>query len=213
MKMRTPLFLDLGRAGRARHASRRFAADRRATMSVEFAMISVPLLGLIAAIFEVGLVYLKAQQLQNVTQNASRSVLTHSLGDMTYQNFIDNYVCTWQSKGTVSPGTLDKSFDCSKVLVDVSNPASWSGASLSNGFFASPNAPGATITMPAAGSIAVVRIVYPMPMVTAILTGGILKGMTLGNGKTASGWLTSYNGVWSHMLLGVSAFRVEPTSS
>jgi Flp pilus assembly protein TadG len=211
MSRRTPLFL--GCAGGARRASRRFAADRRATMSVEFAMISVPLIGLIAAIFEVGLVYLKAQQLQNVVQNASRSVLTSSIGNMTYQNFIDNHVCTWQSKGSVSPGTLDRSFDCSKLLVDVSSPASWSGASLSNSFYLSPNAPGATITMPAAGSIAVVRVVYPMPMVTAILTGGILKGMTLGNGKTTSGWLTSYNGVWSHMLLGVAAFRVEPASS
>lgn len=195
-----------------RRSGPRFTASRRGSLSVEFAMVCVPLFGLIGAIFEVGLVYLRSEQLQNVTQNASRAVLTHSVSNMTYQSFIDNYVCTWQSSGTVAPGTLSKSFDCSKLLVDVSNPSSWGGASTSNSFYTSPNAAGSTISMPAAGSIAVVRIVYPMPMVTAILTGGILRGMTLGNGKTANGWITSYNGVWSHMLLGLAAFRVEPST-
>jgi Flp pilus assembly protein TadG len=190
---------------------RSFGGDRRGTMAVEFAMVCVPLFGLIGAIFEVGLVFMRSEQLQNVAQNASRAVLTHSIGNMTYQNFIDNHVCTWQSSGTVAAGTLDRSFDCSRLLVDVSSPSSWSSASTSNSFYTNPNASSGTITMPTAGNIAVVRIVYPMPMVTAILTGGILSGMTLGNGKTASGWLTSYNGVWCHMLLGVASFRVEPS--
>lgn len=209
--MRKPAIIFFERLRRSgSRVARRFAANRRGALSVEFAMVSVPLFGLIGAIFEVGLVYLRSEQLQNVTQNASRAVLTHSVSNMTYQNFIENHVCTWQSSGTVAPGTLSKSFDCSKLLVDVSNPSSWAGAGTSNSFYTSPNALGSTIAMPAAGSIAVVRIVYPMPMVSAILTGGILKGMTLGNGKTANGWITSYNGVWSHMLLGVAAFRVEP---
>jgi Flp pilus assembly protein TadG len=207
--MKWPRFtLSFGR----RNIARRFAADRRATMSVEFAIVSVPLLGLIGAIFEVGLVFMRGEQLQVATQNASRAVLTHSIGNMTYQNFINTHVCTWQSSGIVAPGTLDRSFDCSRLLVDVSSPSSWSDAATSSSFYTTPNALGSTIAMPAAGSIAVVRIVYPMPMVTAILTGGVLKGMTLGNGKTAGGWLTSYNGVWCHMLLGVASFRVEPST-
>lgn len=181
-------------------------------MSVEFAIVSVPLLGLIGAIFEVGLVYMRGEQLQIATQNASRAMLTNRIGNMTYQNFINNYVCTWQTTGTVAPGTLDKSFDCSRLLVDVSSPSTWTGAATSNSFYTAPNALDSTITMPAAGSIAVVRIVYPMPMMTAILTGGVLTGMTLGNGKTARGWLTSYKGEWNHMLLGVASFRVEPSS-
>jgi hypothetical protein len=51
-----------------------------------------------------------------------------------------------------------------------------------------------------------------MRMLTAILTGGVLSGMTLGNGKTSRGWLTSYKGEWNHMLLGIASFRVEPSS-
>lgn len=207
--MRTPSsILSRGR----RSAARRFGADRRGTMAIEFAMVCVPLLGLIGAIFEVGLVFVRGEQLQNVTLNASRGMLTGRIGDMTYQSFINTYVCSWQSSGTVAPGTLDRSFDCSRLLVDVSSPSSWSSAGTSNSFYTTPNALGSTISMPAAGSVAIVRIVYPMPMLTAILTGGILSGMTLGNGKTARGWLTSYNGAWCHMLLGVASFRVEPTT-
>jgi Flp pilus assembly protein TadG len=207
--MKGPRFtLTFGR----RSGALRFAADRRATMSVEFAIVSVPLLGLIGAIFEVGLVFMRSEQLQIATQNASRAVLTQRVADMTYQNFVNNYVCTWQTTGTVAPGTLDRSFDCSRLLVDVSSPSSWTNAATSNSFYTAPNALDSTITMPTAGNIALVRIVYPMRMVTAILTGGVLSGMTLGNGKTARGWLTSYKGEWNHMLLGVASFRVEPSS-
>jgi Flp pilus assembly protein TadG len=185
---------------------RRFGADRDATMAIEFAMVSVPMLGLIAAIFETGLVYVKSEQLQVVTQNASRSILTNNLSDMTYQNFIDSRVCTWQSTGAVAAGTLSKLFDCSKVMVDVSSPTSWSSASTTNSFYTSPNSGSATITMPASGSIAVVRIVYPLSSIASVLTGGVLRGMTLG--KMTAG-MVSYNGSWTHMLMGVAAFRVE----
>jgi Flp pilus assembly protein TadG len=177
-------------------------------MAVEFAMVSVPLLGLISAIFETGLVYFKSQQLQLVTQNASRAVLTHSAANMTYQTFIDTHVCTWQSSGTVAPGTLSKMFDCSKLMVDIRSPANWGAANTSNDFYTSPNSLGSTITMPAANSIAVVRIAYPLSAIASILTGGILKGMTLG--RLTQGQV-SYNGSWTHMLLGVYAFRVEPS--
>ncbi|PWB94760.1 TadE/TadG family type IV pilus assembly protein [Methylosinus sporium] len=189
----------------------RFGRDRDAALAVEFAMVLVPMLGLLGAIFETGIVYFKSQQLQIATQRASRAVLTHSLGSMTYQSFIDNYVCTWQSTGAVAAGTLSKSFDCSKLLVDIADVGTgtdWSSASTSNAFYLAPPSSSATITMPAPGHIAVVRIVYPMPAVTAILTGGILTGITLG--KTTSGEV-AYSNRWTHLLFGVAAFRVEPT--
>jgi len=189
----------------------RFGRDRDAALAVEFAMVLVPMLGLLGAIFETGIVYFKSQQLQVATLHASRAVLTHSLGNMTYQDFIDKYVCTWQSTGVVASGTLGKSFDCAKLLVDIAdvgNGTGWSSASTSNAFYLAPSSPSSTITMPASGHVAVVRIVYPMPAVTAVLTGGILKGITLG--KTTSGEV-AYNSLWTHLLFGVAAFRVEPT--
>jgi Flp pilus assembly protein TadG len=199
----------------SRQPTRRFAAsvirfqrDQSAALAVEFAMVLVPMLGLLGAIFETGIVYFKSQQLQVTTIHASRAVLTHSLANMTYQNFIDKYVCTWQASGVVASGTLSKSFDCSKILVDIAEVADWSKASTSNSFYSTPPAASSTISMPASGHVAVVRIVYPMPAVTAILTGGILTGITLG--KTTGGEVT-YNSRWTHLLFGVAAFRVEPT--
>jgi len=189
----------------------RFGRDRSATLAVEFAMVLVPTLGLIGAIFETGIVYFKSQQLQVTTLHASRAALTRSLGSMTYQNFVEKYVCTWQATGAVAPGTLGKSFDCAKLLVDIADVGdgtSWSSASTSNSFYLNPPSSSATITVPAAGHVAVVRIVYPLPAVTAVLTGGILKGLTLG--KATSGQVT-YGNAWTHLLLGVAAFRVEPT--
>ncbi|MBG0811411.1 pilus assembly protein [Methylosinus sp. H3A] len=189
----------------------RFGRDRDAALAVEFAMVLVPMLGLLGAIFETGIVYFKSQQLQVVTLRASRAVLTHSLGSMTYQTFIDKYVCTWQASGVVASGTLSKSFDCSKLLVDIADigdGTGWSSASTSNAFYTNPPAASSTIAMPASGHVAVVRIVYPMPAVTAILTGGILTGITLG--KSTGGEVT-YNNRWTHLLFGVAAFRVEPT--
>jgi Flp pilus assembly protein TadG len=189
----------------------RFGRDRNGALAVEFAMVLVPMLGLLGAIFETGIVYFKSQQLQVATLHASRAVLTHSLANMTYQDFIDKYVCTWQASGAVAAGTLSKSFDCSKILVDIADVGSgtgWSSASTSSSFYLNPPAASATISMPASGHVAVVRIIYPMPAVTAILTGGILTGITLG--KTTSGEVT-YSNRWTHLLFGVAAFRVEPT--
>ncbi|PWB81743.1 MAG: pilus assembly protein TadE [Methylocystaceae bacterium] len=186
---------------------RRFCGDRGGSAAIEFVIVSIPLLGLIAAIFEAGLVYFRSQQLQYVTQIASRAVLTHSAGNMTYRQFIDTYVCTWQSSGTVAPGTLSTAFDCSKLMVDIGSPTDWASASTANDFYTNPNSPGSTIAMPDYDSVAVVRIAYPLPTAIAVLTGGVLKGMTLG--RSTAG-LVSFNEAWTHMLMGVYAFKVEP---
>lgn len=185
---------------------RRFAADRRGTTAIEFAMIAVPFLGLIGAIFETGSVYFRTAQLQMATESASRVILTRSTAvGLTYKQFIEQNVCTWKASGVVKPGTLSKMFDCDKLLVDVSSPVGWSTANTNNTFTPAPitNA----ITMPGAGQVAVVRIVYPMNVISGFLGGGAFTGQTMGqirNGQTV------YSGKWSYMLMGISAFRVEP---
>jgi Flp pilus assembly protein TadG len=54
-------------------AARSFLSDEKGSTMVEFAMISVPLLGLIGAIFESGMVYFNSAQLQTVTELAISS--------------------------------------------------------------------------------------------------------------------------------------------
>lgn len=187
---------------------RSFISDRAGATAVEFAMIAVPFLGLIGAIFETGAIYFRTAQLQMATETASRSVLTHSTAaNLTYKQFVDQNICTWKSQGVVKPGTLSTMFDCDKILVDVSNPGTWSAASVSNGIYTSPNPGSTVIAMPAAGQIAVVRIVYPMTVISGFLGGGAFTGQSYGQIRVGQ---VSYNSKWTYMLMGISAFRVEP---
>jgi hypothetical protein len=177
-----------------RSPNSRFLADRRGTTAIEFAMISVPFIGLLGAIFETGTVYFRSAQLQMATEKASRSVLTHSTATgLTYQQFIDQNLC--------AAGKLSTMFDCSKLLVEISNPAVWSGV----GTFAAGD-PASIINMPQPGQIAIVRVIYPLNVVM-----GFLAGSTVGGGfsKIKVGQTTS-NGAQAHMIMGVAAFRVEP---
>lgn len=187
---------------------RGFLKDVRGTTAIEFAMISVPFLGIIGAIFETGTVYFRTAQLQMATETASRAVLTHSTAaNLTYQQFVDQSVCTWQASGTVKPGTLSTMFDCSKLMVDVSSPTSWGGADTSNDFYTTPNARSQVIAMPPAGQIAIVRIAYPMTVLSGFLGGTVFKGGSYGQVRNGQ---VQYNGAYTNMLMGIAAFRVEP---
>lgn len=186
---------------------RRFLADRNGVTAVEFAMISVPFIGLIGAIFETGTVYFRSAQLQMATEMASRAVLTHSTdANLTYQQFVDKYLCTWQASGAVQRGTLSTMFDCSQLLVDISSPSDWTSASTGNSFTAAPRA--TNIAMPAAGKIAIVRVAYPTSVIMGFLGGSTLAGGS-GFSQVRSGQ-TQNNGAWSYMIMGIAAFRVEP---
>lgn len=185
-----------------------FLADTKGTTAIEFAMISVPFLGLIGAIFETGAVYFRTAQLQMATETASRAVLTHSTAaGMTYQQFINNNVCTWQASGVVKPGTLSTMFDCSKLLIDVRSPANWGTADTGSSFYNTPNDNASVINMPQPGQIAIVRIVYPMTVLSGFLGGSVFKGDSYGQVRAGQ---TQYNSAWTYMLMGIAAFRVEP---
>lgn len=185
-----------------------FLSDCKGTTAIEFAMISVPFLGLIGAIFETGAVYFRTAQLQMATETASRAVLTHSTAaGLTYKQFVDQNICTWQTSGTIKPGTLSKMFDCSKIMVDVRSPVTWGSADTGNNFYTTPNPSGSVINMPSPGQIAIVRIAYPMTVISSILGGSVFKGSNFS--KIRAGQV-NYNSAWTTMLMGVAAFRVEP---
>jgi Flp pilus assembly protein TadG len=196
-------------ASPTRSGSRKgFFRDERGTTAIEFAMISVPFLGLIGAIFETGTIYFRTAQLQMATETASRAVLTHSTAaGLTYKQFIDQSVCTWQSSGTVKPGTLSTMFDCSKIMVDIRSPTNWGIADTGNNFYNTPNPTSQVINMPAPGQIAIVRIAYPMTAISSILGGSVFKGTTFGPVRSGQ---VQYNSAWTTMLMGIAAFRVEP---
>lgn len=189
-------------------ARRAFLTDRAGATAIEFAMIAVPFIGLIAAVFETGAIYFRTAQLQMTTERASRAVLTHSTAaNLKYGDFVKQNICTWKTTGTVVPGTLSTMFDCDKIMVDVRKATSWNSANTANDIFGSPNDAATAIAMPGPGDIAVVRIAYPMTAVTSILSGGVFSGQSFGQNRSGQ---MQYNSKWTHMLLGVYAFRVEP---
>ena len=55
-------------------ARRNFAADTRGATAVEFALVAVPFLGLLMAIFQAGFAYFASENLQAATQSAARNL-------------------------------------------------------------------------------------------------------------------------------------------
>lgn len=182
----------------------------RGTTAIEFAMISVPFLGLIGAIFETGTVYFRTAQLQMATESASRAVLTHSLpAGYTYDKLVRERLCTWKNAdgttGSVQPGTLGQMFDCDQLQVDVQALSSWSGSTNNS---LPTHLRTDAITLPAPGQIAIVRVVYPMTVLMGLVGGSPMTGgggyKQIRNGQTQSG------STWTYKLMGIAAFRVEP---
>ncbi len=75
---------EQGDRGDFRAGSRRwlggtaFLRNLDGATAIEFAMIGVPFLGLLCAIFQTALIYFEAAQLQEATQVGSRAILTQS---------------------------------------------------------------------------------------------------------------------------------------
>lgn len=188
-----------------------FLRDDSAVVSVEAAFILLPFLALLGATVDASMLFFRATQLQVVAENAGRKFLTRGLADgLTYQQFLDQHVCTWKRQNNVvAPGTLGKMFDCSKVLVDIQIPSEWKDADMSDSFVMRSSANMSDlISMPQAGEIAVLRIVYP---VTTFFGFGIPAGSSslIQQIKTSTDVNMKDPGV-TNILLGVAAFRVEP---
>jgi Flp pilus assembly protein TadG len=176
-----------------------FLSDRKGSTAVEF--------GLIGAVLETGMVYFQSAQLQMTTEYASRNLLVGTLpAGTTYQQFINQYVCTWQTSGTVSPYTLSKMFDCSKLVANITVPNSWAAANTANNFYTTAPPSGTAITQPASGQIGVVQIGYPVPAFIAILTGGVFTGQS--PGKITAGQST-VGGNSVYLIMGIYAFMAE----
>ena len=179
-----------------------FLADEGAATAVEFAMISVPFLAMLMAIFEVAFVFFATEGVQAAVMDASRAILTGQVqslsGISTATQFRDQIICSPTTpRVRVLPGFVD----CSKIIVDVRTAASFGSANLAKDFASNPS------TMYCTGGpnqIVIVRAIYPMPVYLSILSK---SGSSI---TTNTSGLTTYQGSNKHMILGTSAFRNEP---
>jgi Flp pilus assembly protein TadG len=185
----------------------RFHRDERGATAVEFAMVSVPFLGLLFAIFETAFVFFTNEGLEAATADAARYIMTGQAAAGSYSSasgFRDGVICN-----PTAPRVriLPSFIDCSQLIVDVSTAGSsgstsFSSADVNNDFYTNPST---NYCIGAPGDIVVVRVVYPMPSYLTILTIA-----SLGQVSASNAGLTNYGGSMKHMLMGTAAFRNEP---
>ncbi len=179
--------------GRLR-SSRHFALCRKGATAIEFALVAAPFLALLIATFETALVFFAGRVLDEVTEEASRYILTGQAqqSNMTQAQFL-TYVCTSSNTAAL----VNALFNCSKLMVNVQNYSDFASASTtgptltfnSNGTVSNTwnYAPGTP------GSIVVVQVMYQWPIVLGPLNFNLSN---LANGN--------------RLLVSTAVFKTEP---
>jgi pilus assembly protein Flp/PilA len=185
-------------------ALRRFAADRRGGVAIEFAIVSLPLFFLILGIVEIGWGNFTQSRMDAAVQSTARLIMTGVVQNtqvngqpLTAQQFRDQILCP----------KLPSTMNCNDVFVNVSvfsEPTSLTAPSPYTQFI---NASGTGLVTPALdnannsyciganASYVVIDVVYPLP----VLTTGYLAAAA-----------SSYKGYPVRMLQSTATFKNEP---
>jgi Flp pilus assembly protein TadG len=175
-------------------SSRAFFRCRKGATAVEFALVAAPFMALLVAILQSALVFFASRVLDEVTEEASRYIMTGQAqqGGITKSGF-GTYICT----GSNTSALVSALFTCSKIMVNVQNYADFASAST-----ASPTLtfnPNGTVSNNWSyntgnpGDIIVVQVMYQWPVVLGPL------GMNLSN-------LSNGN----RLLVSTAVFKSEP---
>ena len=197
---------SIGRRGtsRLRRAWDRFRRDRRGITAVEFGLVAVPFIGLLAATFETGLVFFNTEGLEAAVQDASRNIMTgaaQTANITTKAAFLSTYVCP-----ATGPRILPSFIDCSKLLVDIRTSSTFTSADLTNDFYTDTTT--TSIAPGVGGNIVIVRVAYPMPVFMPILAGA--TNATIGANRAGLVNNVPGNAGWKHLLLATAVFQNEP---
>ena len=156
--------------------------------------MAAPFLALLVAMFETALVFFAGRVLDEVTEEASRYILTGQAqqSNMTQSQFL-NYVCT----GSNTAALVSALFNCNNLMVNVQNYSDFTSANtasptltfnangtVSNTWNYSPGTP---------GSIVVVQVMYQWPIILGPLNFNLSN---LSNG--------------SRLLVSTAVFKTEP---
>lgn len=184
----------LARSTKGFRSSKHFALCRKGATAIEFALIAAPFLALLVALFETALVFFAGRVLDEVTEEASRYILTGQAqqANLTQAQF-QNYLCT----STSTAALVSALFDCNDLMVNVDNYSDFGSAStttptltynangtVSNTWSYSPGTP---------GSIVVVQVMYQWPIILGPLAFNLSN---LSNGD--------------RLLISTAVFKSEP---
>ncbi|MEW6640923.1 MAG: TadE/TadG family type IV pilus assembly protein [Pseudomonadota bacterium] len=174
--------------GRRRRWLARFARTERGATAVEFAIIAPIFIGLLIAVLQTGIFFFAQETLQAAAMQSGRLFMTGQAqnSSMTQAQFL-NQVCP----------QVQALFNCNQLMVDVQSYTSFSGANTGSPTL-TYNAQGQvtnnwSFSPGTQGQVVVLRLIYQWPLI-----GGPFQLIlpNLSNGTA--------------LMMGVSAFRVEP---
>lgn len=179
-----------------------FRGDERGATAIEFGLVSIPFIGLLAMTFNVALAFFVERNLDAAVQNAARQIRTgaaQGAATTTGSAFLNNYVCPKQ-------GSLLANFlDCTKLIIDVRTATAFTGNDMSNGFYKTPTQN--TFCLGAQKTVTVVRVAYPMPWYFPVVTAGAMDSFNRQIGLVND---VPNDGGWKLLLTTASAVRTEP---
>jgi Flp pilus assembly protein TadG len=188
----------------------RFARAVKGATAVEFAMVSIPFLGLLCAIFETAFVFFTHEAFDHAVDKVARQVLVNNFTGATTQtasNFLTGSFCP----------ALPAFIDCTKVTLNVqaydpstTNFAAVAGA-VGQGWY---NTPSTNVNLGQPGWIVVFQAFYPMPVYLSVLlaTGAHGNGATnLYNQASSSVYVNPKGAGFVHAIFSTAVFRNEPT--
>ena len=174
------------RTGQAQGTLRRFRRDKSGASALEFALVAMPLMLLLLAVLEVGLVYFANFSLENAVAQGARLIRT---GQVQSQGFSADQFKTEVCKH------LSAQISCSELKLDVRKFTSFGGAQLTDPLDGNGNLKQNFSFDPGVGGdVVVVRAFYEWN-----LTAKLPKDIALSN--MANG---------DRLLVATAAFRNEP---
>jgi Flp pilus assembly protein TadG len=179
----------IGLSAKLARVAGRFRRQRGGAVAVEFALIAVPFFLIVMATVQTAVVYMAQQELETVTEQASRYILTNQATGDTQAQFATT-VCS----------QVSALFNCNNIMINVQNYGT--GTSFSSATTTAP-----TLTFNAAGQvtntwvfspgtngdIVVVQVMYQWPI--------FLKPFSFNLSNLSNG---------NRLLMATAVFRNEP---
>jgi Flp pilus assembly protein TadG len=165
-----------------------FLGNERGVAAIEFGFIALPFFAILLAIFQIGLIFLAANELETAVEKAARQLWTGQVqqAGTTQSQFISS-ICS----------NLPVFFTCAGVMADVQVASAFSSAVTSNPTLTYNSQGQVTnnwnFNTGTAGSILVLRVFYQFPVFLGPL------GLNLANLPNGT-----------HLLMASSVFQVEP---
>jgi Flp pilus assembly protein TadG len=188
---------------------RRFSRSRKGATAVEFAIVAVPFLGLLCAIFETAFVFFIQEAFDNSVNTVARQVLINAFSSnstQTASSFKTNTFCP----------ALPSFINCANVTLNVQafDPSTTGFSSVASSISKSwYNNPSSNVNLGQQGWIVLFQAFYPMPVYLSVLvaTGPGSSGIANFNNHAAGSVYSNPNGSgFVHAIFSTVVFRNEP---